>query len=155
MKRATLLAMVLSTLSASCATTSEPTPSKAASEVSTGLDDAIARFEPQAQGRETLRLDAAPPRALATTHTIAASPRAPRARSGRRVDVNLHHAPLENALGLLASECRLDFVSAGKLDTTVSLTLHRIDPCEALDVVAEAHGVELQRRGRIVIAKGR
>ena len=152
-----LLLVAALPLVASCAAQPPPAPAVAGS--ADALDEAIARYEPSAEGRSTSALasPAGPRGPLEGTHTIAARDdrQAARARSGRRIDVSLHAAPLDSALTLLANECRLDLVVGGALAKTVSLSLHRIDPCEALDVVASANGVELERRGRVVIARGR
>ncbi|MFK7987496.1 MAG: hypothetical protein AB8I08_15860 [Sandaracinaceae bacterium] len=97
---------------------------------------------------------------VARVHTpvpiVRATP--PRARdlrlaSGRRVDVDLHRAPLADALWLLAEAGGRSLVSEPDLGAHVSVRLRHVDPLRAMHALAEAHGVEVTAVSGVLIAR--
>ncbi len=79
----------------------------------------------------------------------------PRSSSSRppprgRHDVRLHQARLDDAVRLLAHEGDFNVVIQGDLPQTVTVDLRNVDPYEALLVLTETHGVQVQYRNGIV-----
>lgn len=77
------------------------------------------------------------------------SPTHPR-RVGRR-NIRLYQASLDNALRLLAEAGGIDLVMQGELKTPVSVELRGVEPFDAMQALADAHGLSLTYRGGIVI----
>ncbi|HJL17486.1 MAG TPA: hypothetical protein RMH99_17585 [Sandaracinaceae bacterium LLY-WYZ-13_1] len=77
------------------------------------------------------------------------------AGEGPAVDVRFERAPLAEALWLLADAADVGLVVGEGVDAPVTADLRRVRPLAAMRALAEAHGVELARRGRIVIARRR
>lgn len=76
-------------------------------------------------------------------------------RSGRRVTLRLAHAPLGEAVRLLAGEAGLGVVLADPLEQPVSLDVRRADPRAVLDALATAHGLLVERSGGLLIVRRR
>lgn len=74
-------------------------------------------------------------------------------RSARRVDVDLHRAPLADALSLLAEAAGRSLICEPDLGASVSVRLRRVDPLRAMHALAEAHGVEVQVAHGVLIAR--
>lgn len=72
-----------------------------------------------------------------------------------RVDVRFRDAELENVVRLLADAGRFQVVTDGSLSQRVSVDLRRVRPFDALLAIAEAHGVSVERRGQIVLLRGK
>lgn len=72
---------------------------------------------------------------------------------GPRVDVQLEGAPLASALRLLAEAADLGIVIGEGFEEPVSVSLRAVRPLEAMEALAAAHGVELSRVGRTVVAR--
>ncbi|MCS6900050.1 MAG: hypothetical protein RMJ98_10435 [Myxococcales bacterium] len=79
----------------------------------------------------------------------------PARRSGRRVDVELYRASLAEALQLLADEARINLVLGDGIQGEVSLSLRRVDPAEALEVLVASRGLILSRQGSILVVQKR
>jgi hypothetical protein len=91
----------------------------------------------------------------APDHTTAEGRSGPPRRGARRVDVSLRGANLPDALRLLAEAGRFDLVVDGDLGGTVTIDLYRVEPYEALVLMAEAKGAEVARHGNLVIVRPR
>lgn len=74
---------------------------------------------------------------------------------GRALDARFQDAPLASALTLLADAARMNVVIGEGVSGTVSADLRGVRPLDAMEALAEAHGVELSIVGRTVIARGR
>lgn len=72
---------------------------------------------------------------------------------GRPIDVRFERAPLTSALLLLAEQADLGLVVGEGVEGSVSASLSRVRPLQAMRALAEAHGVELTFVGRTVIAR--
>ena len=77
------------------------------------------------------------------------------ARRGRRIDVRLERARLSNAFRLLAEAANLGIVLGEGLDREISVDLRRVRPVEAMQVLAEAHDIDLRVIGQTVVAQRR
>ncbi len=82
-------------------------------------------------------------------------PQDPPVGIGRRVDVRFVDADFDNVIRMLSDVGRFDVVTDGALPGKVSVDLRRVRPYEALVVLAQAHGLTLERRGNLVIVRGR
>jgi hypothetical protein len=143
-------AVALAHIASGCATA---TPPPREEPIGPELDSAIA---------EQAALDA---RAGVRAHALARSapdryrvrslapPRAPALPSGRRGRMNarFQNADLGEALRLLADAGGYQLVTDGELAGNVTLEMRRVDPYDALTVLAEAHGARVERRGRMVL----
>jgi hypothetical protein len=119
------------------------------------LDETIRAWSPPASEARS-RAVASPSGPLRETRDLAqASPPPRRRRSGRRVDVELNHASVESALQLLASEGGVGLVLPDALGGPVSVSLHRVDPLEALVMLAEAQGLRVEQQDRLFIVRRR
>ncbi len=78
-----------------------------------------------------------------------------RPRRHAPVDVTLHESDMANAFQLLADAGGFNLVMADHLEGRVSATLRSVDPYEALEAVAAAHGVEVRYDGRVVVVRKR
>lgn len=99
-----------------------------------------------------------PEKALASGRERARDPgrtAPPPRRSGRRVDVALNHAALDAALQMLATEAGVGLVLPDPLGATVSVSLRRVDPLEALVTLAEAQGLQVERQEQVFIVRRR
>ena len=127
------------------------------------LDDAIARFcdpaprdappvalHPSAVGRS----HADHPDARPSVRGRAEPARGALGSSATRVDVRLRDADLANALRMLADAARVPIVIDGDLAGTVTLELRRVDPLQAIALIAAAHGARADRVGPSVVVRG-
>jgi hypothetical protein len=80
------------------------------------------------------------------------TPHAPR---GPVVDARFERAPLASALRLLAESAGLGLVVGDGVEGEVSIDLRGVRPLIAMQVLADAHGVDLEVVGRTVIVRGR
>lgn len=67
--------------------------------------------------------------------------------------MQLEDAPLASALRLLAEAAGVGVVVGEGIEEPVSVSLRGVRPLEAMEALAAAHGVELARVGRTVIAR--
>jgi hypothetical protein len=119
----------------------------------TELDDVISEWLPASSPSAPRRELAGPPR---EPRELARASRATRPRSsGRRIDVTLQHASLDAALQLLASEAGVGLVLPDPLAATVSVSLRRVDPLDALITLAEAQGLSVERQERLLVVRRR
>lgn len=79
-----------------------------------------------------------------------ASPRPPRRR---KIDVELLRAPFADAVRFLAESGRFDVVIEAPSASDVTVSLHGVDPYDALELIAEAKGLDVRtRRGVVIVA---
>jgi hypothetical protein len=69
----------------------------------------------------------------------------------RRIDVAFDGADLPNALRLLADAAGLQLVVADGVGGTISARWTRIDPVDAMVMLAETHGASVELRGRFAV----
>ena len=110
----------------------------------------IARLYDDA-GRPLLQSNQAPNR---DRLPIAPSPHRPTPKGPRRVgrrDVRLHGARLDDAMRALAVAGRFHLVVPEPLSQPIDLELVRVEPYDALLVLAEAHGLSVSYQRGVVI----
>jgi type II secretory pathway component HofQ len=112
------------------------------------IDGALASFT-AAEGDETSVRTIAR-RSFAPVRITPVRPRLPR---GPLVDARFQGAPLESALRLLAEAANVGLVIGEGVEGTVSLDLRGVSPLEAMEALAEAHGLTISRVGRTLIAR--
>ncbi|MEQ8456837.1 MAG: hypothetical protein RLO52_20875 [Sandaracinaceae bacterium] len=115
-----------------------------------GVSDALVRWESEgAGGRAESRALARTPRR--TTRIASSAP--VRWVGGPRIDLELHRAPLGEALRFVAEAAGYGVVLGEGLERTVTVSLRRVPALEALAAIAEAHRVSLERVGRNVLVR--
>jgi type IV pilus assembly protein PilQ len=70
--------------------------------------------------------------------------------TGRRVDLDLKDADIHNVLRILADAGRVNIVAADNVDGTVTIRLRNVPWDQALDVILQAKGLGMVRRGNII-----
>ena len=69
----------------------------------------------------------------------------------RRVDIAFHQADLPNALRLLADAAGVQLVVSDGVDGSITASFRRVDPLDAMVLLAETHGAEVELRGRFAV----
>lgn len=89
---------------------------------------------------------------FATTH-IGGGGESARGRPPRRrkIDVELLRAPFPDAVRFLAESGGFDVVVEAPSATDVTVSLHGVDPYDALELIAEAKGLAVRTRHGVVI----
>ena len=156
MARTTVLLLVAA-LEAGCAGAAAPAAPVAPRQAEPSPEDVDAAMQhprptSAAPVSRTLREPSAP---LTGTVRIREPAPAPKKRSGRRVNVELHRASLTEALQFLADEARINLVLGDGISGEVSLSLRRVDPAEALAALAESRGLTLSQQGSILVVQKR
>jgi type IV pilus assembly protein PilQ len=83
--------------------------------------------------------------ALATTPTLAASP-----KEAKRISLDVTRANIHDVLRLLADVGRMNLVVADEVQGSVTLKLRNVPWTEALDVVLSSRGLGMEKRGNIL-----
>jgi hypothetical protein len=153
----TTVSLLVAALGAGCAGTATPASPVAPRQAEPSPEDVDAAMQhprptSAAPASRTLQEPSAP---LTGTVRIQESAPAPRKRSGRKVDVELHRASLTEALQFLAGEARINLVLGDGISGEVSLSLRRVDPAEALEALAESRGLTLSQQGSILVVQKR
>jgi type IV pilus assembly protein PilQ len=79
---------------------------------------------------------------------------APRARfHGAPVDLDLKDADLANVFRLLADVGHVNIVVAGEVTGTITLRLKHVPWDQALEVVARARDLDLERDGNVIVVR--
>lgn len=126
-------------LLAGCASAPEP--------VAVDVGGAIARWgavEPEATSSRVVAREAS---------TRRTRPSARRWTGGPRIDLELHRAPLAEALRFVAEQAGYGIVVGEGLERPITVSLRRVPALEALALIAAAHRVELERVGRNIVAR--
>jgi len=89
--------------------------------------------------------------------TTRVAPRRPpsRARRGRRVDLEVHRAPLTEAVRFLADAAGVNVVVGEGVHGEVTTRMRHVHPLDALEAIAQAHGAHLEWRGEILLVTQR
>lgn len=74
---------------------------------------------------------------------------------GRTVDLDLKSADLVNVFRLLAEVGHVNIVVVGEMSGTVTMRLRHVPWDQALDVIARAKGLVLERDGNIILVRTR
>ena len=114
-----------------------------------GVRSALVRWESEGAGRAESRALARTPRR--TTRIASSAP--VRWVGGPRIDLELHRAPLGEALRFVAEAAGYGIVLGEGLERPVTVSLRRVPALEALAAIAEAHRVSLERVGRNVFVR--
>jgi type IV pilus assembly protein PilQ len=75
--------------------------------------------------------------------------------AGARIDLDVKGADLHDVFRLIADVGNVNIVVAGDVSGTITLKLARVPWDQALDVVAKAKGLALERDGNVIIVRGR
>jgi hypothetical protein len=70
-----------------------------------------------------------------------------------RVDVHFRDADLGDALRFLAEAGEFALIADGKLPGKVNADMRRVVPYDAVVALAEAHGANVERSGRILVVR--
>src|SRR5262249_30748270 len=108
-------------------------------EAMTGLPKVETSFEAAAGGVEKLT---DPDQADAVLPAIAAQQRR---RTGRRIDLDLKDADIDNVLRLIADVGRVNIVTADNVSGTVTIRMRDVPWDQALETVLQAKGLGLVR----------
>jgi len=94
----------------------------------------------------------APPSSRFETRVIgeSAAPQGARYR-GAPVDVDFKSVDLQDVFRLLADVGKVNIVVAGEVSGTITMKLRRVPWDQALDVVAKAKGLALERDGNVIL----
>lgn len=97
------------------------------------------------------------PRDRWATRSIGAAsegPKRSRPPRRRRVDVSLLRAPFEDVARFLADAGRFDVVIDAPSAREVTVSLHDVEPFEALELIAETQGLTVAyRRGVVIVSR--
>ena len=77
-----------------------------------------------------------------------------RPRHTRFIDLHLQRAKTADALQFLADSGGFNLVLEGELAAPVTVSLHHVDPFDALEAIAEAQHLEVEVRRGIVTVGG-
>jgi type IV pilus assembly protein PilQ len=95
-------------------------------------------------------------RARFETHRIGADESAARPRyHGAPIDLDVKNADLANVFRLLAEVGHVNIVVAGELTGTITLSLKRVPWDQALDVIARAKDLAIERDGNVIVVRKR
>ncbi len=78
-------------------------------------------------------------------------PAAGRPPRRKKIDVELLGAPFPDAVRFLADSGGFDVIVEAPSATDVTVSLHGVDPYDALELIAEAKGLAVRMRHRVVI----
>jgi hypothetical protein len=78
-------------------------------------------------------------------------PAAGRPPRRKKIDVELLRAPFPDAVRFLADSGGFDVIVEAPSATDVTVSLHGDDPYDALELIAEAKGLAVRMRHRVVI----
>jgi type IV pilus assembly protein PilQ len=96
------------------------------------------------------------PRARFETRRIGAEDGAARPRyHGAPIDLDVKNADLANVFRLLAEVGHVNIVVAGELTGTITLSLKRVPWDQALDVIARAKDLAIERDGNVILVTKR
>ncbi len=74
---------------------------------------------------------------------------------GAPVDLDLKGADLQDVFRLLADVGKVNIVVAGEISGTITMKLRRVPWDQALDVVATAKNLVLERDGNVIVVRAR
>jgi type IV pilus assembly protein PilQ len=74
---------------------------------------------------------------------------------GARIDLDVKGADLHDVFRLIADVGKVNIVVAGEVSGTITLKLKSVPWDQALDVVAKAKNLSLERDGNVIIVHGR
>lgn len=74
-----------------------------------------------------------------------------RAYGGARIDLDMKGADLQDVFRLIADVGKVNIVVSGNVSGTITLKLKNVPWDQALDVVAKAKGLALERDGNVII----
>jgi hypothetical protein len=80
-----------------------------------------------------------------------ASEGSPRRYHGARIDLDVKGADLQDVFRLISDVGKVNIVVAGDVTGTITLKLKSVPWDQALDVVAKAKGLTLERDGNVII----
>jgi type II secretory pathway component HofQ len=72
---------------------------------------------------------------------------------GARIDLHVKNGDLQEVFRLIADVGKVNIVVAGDVSGTITLDLARVPWDQALDVVAKAKGLALERDGNVIIVR--
>ena len=75
--------------------------------------------------------------------------------AGARIDLDVKGADLQDVFRLIADVGRVNIVVAGEVTGTITLKLKGVPWDQALEVVAKAKGLSLERDGNVIIVHAR
>jgi type IV pilus assembly protein PilQ len=111
----------------------------------------LARGEEAEEVEEDLEVESAEVAAFLTDIPMqVGSRRGGRRYAGRRIDLDFHQADIHNILRLLAEVGGVNIVTSDQVSGTVTIRMRNVPWDQALDVILQAKGLGLVRRGNLI-----
>lgn len=132
--------------------TSTP-PAREPEKISSSLDAAIEETVRSRDDHAVVSRRMTAPKSMEVKR-IGESPRSlPPLGRRTRVDVHFRDADLGDALRFLAEAGEFALIADGKLPGKVNADMRRVVPYDAVVALAEAHGANVERSGRILVVR--